>query len=102
MDKSYFIKKLKEQVNTFYIPDFDVWLNTSLAIVDEAFDIFSQRRKNFQNLVNDYNLNKIFLAINKNLVPECKEKAFSYLKEYIQYLEEQINNEKSKEADATT
>lgn len=98
MDKSYYVQKLKEQLNTvFYATDFDVWLNTSHAIVDEAFDIFSQRRTNFRRLVSEYETKKNFPAINKNLVSEYKQKALSYLREYIQYLEETSKNEKSKE-----
>ena len=87
----YTIKKLIEQQTKVNQGDIEVWLNTSYSFIEDYFKSYSTRARTFSSLISDYRMKKIGdeFSVNK-LNPEYfKNKGLEYIKECLQYLNEQ-------------
>lgn len=90
-DIEYTIQKLIEQQSKVNEGDIEVWLNTSYSFIEDYFKSYSTRARTFSSLISDYRIKKIGdeFSLNK-LDPEYfKSKGLEYIKECLQYLNDQ-------------
>jgi hypothetical protein len=89
-DIDYTIRKLIEQQSKVDQGDIEVWLNTTYSFIEDYFQSYSTRASTFRSLISDYRIKKIgdddSVKINHSYF---KNKGLEYIKECIQYLNEQ-------------
>lgn len=97
-DIDYTIKKLKEQQNKVDQGDIEVWLNTTYSFIEDYFQGYSTRARTFDSLTSEYRVKKIGNDYSGSKLDHTyfKNKGLEYIKECLQYLNEQ-NDLKSKE-----
>ncbi len=55
---NYTIQKLEEQKRKVNQGDLEVWLNTTHSYIEDQLKSYSTRARNFQSLINDYQIQK--------------------------------------------
>ncbi len=87
----YTIQKLIEQQSKVNEGDIEVWLNTSYSFIEDYFQSYSTRARTFKSLISDYRIKKVGddFSLNKLDNEFFKSKGLEYIKESLQYLNDQ-------------
>jgi hypothetical protein len=93
MHSEYTIAKLKEQKQKVNNLDFEVWLKTTYSYLVDDFGISSTRALNFNSLISDFSIKKIF-GLKQQEIEKLKKIAIEYIDDTIQYLEEKGSQSK--------
>lgn len=93
MHSEYTIAKLKEQKQKVNNLDFEVWLKTTYSYLVDDFGITSTRALNFNSLISDFSIKKIF-GLKQQEIEKLKKIAIEYIDDTIQYLEEKGSQSK--------
>ncbi len=98
MDIQQTIEKLKAKKTNVNSIEFEVWLNSSYAIIESQFKSYDTRARSFSTLISDYRIKKIGsdFGINSPEIETFKKKAIQYIDDCIEHLNDLKNAENEK------
>lgn len=88
MDIQHTIEKLKAKKTKVNSIEFEVWLNSTYAIIESQFKSYDTRARSFSTLISDYRVKKIGsdFGINSPEIETFKKKAIQYIDDCIEHL----------------